>query len=78
MPVLDRRSAGRREQVHGGWPGHRRGAPSIAATMKLIYIFGAILICSLLGALVANRAMKTALLVATGALSLYGIFRLVG
>ncbi len=46
--------------------------------MKLIYIFGAILICSLLGSLVANRAMKTALLVATGALSLYGIFRLVG
>lgn len=46
--------------------------------MKLIYIFGAILICSLLGALVANRAMKTALLVATGARSFYGVFRRVG
>lgn len=57
-----------------GVPGAR---PSIAA-MKLIYIFGAILICSLLGALVAGRAMKTALLVTTGALSLYGIFRLIG
>ncbi|QPF72097.1 hypothetical protein G8A07_03560 [Roseateles sp. DAIF2] len=46
--------------------------------MKMIYVLAAILACSLVGALVAGRALKTTLLVATGALSLYGIFRLIG
>lgn len=77
MALLERSFAACFTQVPAVSSRGRGGAPSIAA-MKLIYIFGAILICSLLGALVANRAMKTALLVGTGALSLYGIFRLVG
>ena len=44
--------------------------------MKTSYIFGAILACSLAGTLVGARATKTALLVVTGLLSAYGLFRL--
>ncbi|MES2361724.1 MAG: hypothetical protein V4646_07965 [Pseudomonadota bacterium] len=46
--------------------------------MKTTYIFGAILACSVIGALIGARAAKTALLVATALLSLYGLFRLLG
>ncbi|MES2878798.1 MAG: hypothetical protein V4713_10285 [Pseudomonadota bacterium] len=46
--------------------------------MKTTYIFGAILACSLIGTLVGARATKTALLVISGALSLYGLVRLLG
>lgn len=46
--------------------------------MKTTYILGAILACSFIGALVGARAAKTALLVISGLLSLYGLFRLLG
>ena len=46
--------------------------------MKTSYIFGAILLCSLMGAVVGARGTKTALLVATGLLSAYGLVRILG
>ena len=46
--------------------------------MKTTYIFGAILICSIVGTLVGARATKTVLLVASGVLSAYGLFRILG
>ncbi len=46
--------------------------------MKTTYIFGAILACSVIGALVGGRSTKTALLVGTGLLSVYGLARLLG
>jgi len=46
--------------------------------MKTSYIFGAILLCSIAGALVGARATKTVLLVGTGVLSAYGLFRILG
>lgn len=46
--------------------------------MKTSYIFGAILACSLAGTLIGARASKTALLVVTGVLSGYGLFRILG
>jgi hypothetical protein len=46
--------------------------------MKTSYIFGAILACSVMGTLVGARTAKTALLVLTGILSLYGLIRLLG
>lgn len=46
--------------------------------MKTTYIFGAILACSVTGTLAGARAAKTALLVLTGILSLYGLIRLLG
>ncbi|HEX2009358.1 MAG TPA: hypothetical protein VJN44_00350 [Roseateles sp.] len=46
--------------------------------MKTIYVFGAILACSVVGALIGSRSMKTVLLVGSGGLSLYGLFRLLG
>jgi hypothetical protein len=46
--------------------------------MKTTYILGAILACSVIGALIGNRGAKTALLVASALLSLYGLFRLLG
>ncbi len=46
--------------------------------MKTIYIFGAILVCSVAGTLIGARSTKTALLVVTGALSAYGLLRMVG
>ena len=46
--------------------------------MKTTYILGAILACSIIGALVGARAAPTALFVASALLSLYGLFRLLG
>ncbi|WP_296464404.1 hypothetical protein [Rhodoferax sp.] len=46
--------------------------------MKTSYIFGAILLCSIAGVLVGSRATKTVLLVGTGVLSAYGLFRILG
>lgn len=46
--------------------------------MKTTYILGAILVCSIAGALIGARATKTALLVITGVLSGYGLVRLLG
>lgn len=46
--------------------------------MKTSYILGAILACSVIGTFVGARAAKTALLVLSGALSLYGLVRLLG
>ena len=46
--------------------------------MKTTYIFGAILACSIVGALVGARASKTGLFVATGIFSAYGLFRILG
>lgn len=44
--------------------------------MKTLYIFVAILIASIAGALVGGRSSKTAFLFLTGALSVYGVIRL--
>ncbi|MBT9507734.1 hypothetical protein [Rhodoferax sp.] len=46
--------------------------------MKTTYILGAILVCSVIGSLVGARSTKTALLVVTGILSVYGLVRLLG
>ena len=46
--------------------------------MKTTYIFLAILACSILGASAKDRGVKTVLLVTTGVLSLYGLFRMLG
>jgi hypothetical protein len=46
--------------------------------MKTTYILGAILACSIIGALVGARAARTALFVASALLALYGLFRLLG
>jgi hypothetical protein len=46
--------------------------------MKTTYILGAILACSVIGTLVGARAAKTAFLVLSGILSLYGLVRLLG
>jgi len=46
--------------------------------MKTTYILGAILACSVTGTLVSSRATKTALLVVSGILSIYGLARILG
>ncbi|ABE46064.1 hypothetical protein Bpro_4172 [Polaromonas sp. JS666] len=46
--------------------------------MKTTYILGAILACSVTGTLVGARSAKTALLVVSAVLSLYGLVRLLG
>lgn len=45
--------------------------------MKTTYILGAIFACSVTGTLLAGRTAKTVFLVVSGALSLYGLARLV-
>ena len=45
--------------------------------MKTTYILGAIFAWSLVGALLAGRTAKTVLLIASGALSLYALARIV-
>ncbi len=68
-----------------GWSIIDHGASALVARlmpyhwrMKTSYIFGAILACSVAGTLVGARATKTALLVVSGLLSAYGLFRLLG
>lgn len=46
--------------------------------MKTSYLFGAILLCSIIGTLVGARSARTALLVTSGVLSAYGLFRMLG
>ncbi|MDP3700722.1 MAG: hypothetical protein Q8R72_07435 [Hylemonella sp.] len=46
--------------------------------MKMTYVFAAILIASVIGALVPTRLVKTLMLVLTGVLAAYGLFRLLG
>jgi hypothetical protein len=46
--------------------------------MKMTYVLGALLMCSLTGALVTSRTTKTALLAACTVLSAYGLFRILG
>lgn len=46
--------------------------------MKTTYIFGAILVCSVAGAVVSGRAVKNAFLLLSGALSIYGLARILG
>ncbi len=46
--------------------------------MKTTYIFAAILIASVIGALVPTRLVKTLMLVLSGVLSAYGLFRILG
>ncbi len=46
--------------------------------MKTTYIFAAILVCSVIGALVPTRMVKTLLLVISGVLAGYGLLRLLG
>ncbi len=44
--------------------------------MKTSYIYAAILIASVIGALLPTRLVKTLMLLLTGLLSAYGLFRL--
>lgn len=46
--------------------------------MKSIYLFAAIAGCSAIGAFSSNRGLKTALCVASAALAVYGLIRLIG
>lgn len=46
--------------------------------MKTSYLFGAILACSVIGAVLGNRSAKTLALIASGALSIYGLARVLG
>ena len=46
--------------------------------MKTTYILGAILVCSIVGILLPTRVAKSILLVSTGVLAAYGLFRLLG
>jgi len=46
--------------------------------MKTTYIFAAILICSLAGTVVSGRSVKNAFLLLSGALSIYGLVRILG
>lgn len=46
--------------------------------MKMTYIYAVILIASVIGSLVPTRLVKTLMLVLTGVLSAYGLFRLIG
>lgn len=46
--------------------------------MKMTYVFAAILITSVIGVLVPTRLVKTPMLVLTGALAGYGLYRLLG
>jgi hypothetical protein len=46
--------------------------------MKTTYLFGAILVCSVVGAMVPTRTAKTLLLVISGLLAAYGLVRLLG
>ena len=46
--------------------------------MKTSYILGAIVLCSIVGAMSAGRGTKTALLVVSGLLAAYGLFRILG
>jgi hypothetical protein len=46
--------------------------------MKITYLFAAILIASVIGALVPTRLVKTLMLVLAGGLSAYGLLRLLG
>lgn len=45
--------------------------------MKITYLLGAIFASSLTGTLLAGRTAKTVCLIASGALSLYGLLRIV-
>ena len=46
--------------------------------MKTTYILGAILACSVTGTLVGARSAKTALLLVSAILAIYGLVRLLG
>jgi hypothetical protein len=46
--------------------------------MKTTYILGAILVSSVIGAIVPTRSAKTILLVISGLLAAYGLMRLLG
>ena len=46
--------------------------------MKTSYLFIAILVCCVLGALVGGRTAKNACLLLAGLLATYGLFRLLG
>jgi hypothetical protein len=46
--------------------------------MKTSYLFIAILICSVLGAVVGGRSAKNACFLLAGLFSLYGLFRMLG
>lgn len=46
--------------------------------MKTSYLFGAILACSVIGAVLGSRSAKTLSLLAAGALSVYGLVRVLG
>lgn len=43
--------------------------------MKTNYLLAAILVCSLIGAFVANRSVKTACAAGSGAIALYALLR---
>jgi hypothetical protein len=58
--------------------GRTTAPPQYHWPMKMTYVLGALLLCSLTGALVASRTTKTALLAACTVLSAYGLFRILG
>jgi hypothetical protein len=58
--------------------GRTTAPPQYHWHMKMTYVLGALLVCSLTGALVASRTTKTALLAACTVLSAYGLFRILG
>jgi hypothetical protein len=58
--------------------GRTTAPPQYHWPMKMTYVLGALLVCSLTGALVASRTTKTALLAACTVLSAYGLFRILG
>lgn len=46
--------------------------------MKTSYLFIAILVCSVLGAVVVGRTAKNACFLISGLLAVYGLFRMLG
>ncbi len=48
------------------------------AAMKTSYLFGAILLCGIVGAMVPTRSVKTLLLVVSGLIAAYGLLRALG
>jgi hypothetical protein len=58
--------------------GRTTAPPQYHWPRKMTYVLGALLVCSLTGALVASRTTKTALLAACTVLSAYGLFRILG
>lgn len=55
-----------------------QGVSATMGSMKLLYLFGAILACNILAVVVSARSTKTALAGVSAALAVYGALRLLG